>query len=164
MGRAIHAIVASYRLLVRVVVGTALALTVGPSVVRAAGHRSKGEMFPLSRWAMFNRVDSRVDDYGIRIRSLAGKSVSPPVYFENAGLELSQSVTAYYAIQKFAERTVAQDADVATSRALVEQRYLGGPGVEYELVARRWDPLVRWSGGPFKSERVVASFVSGGGP
>jgi hypothetical protein len=146
---------------VRVVVGTALALTIGPSVVRAAGHRSKGEMFPLSRWAMFNRVDSEVDDYGIRIRSLAGQTVSPPVYFENAGLELSQSVTAYHAIQKFAERTLKQEADVGTSRTLVEQRYLGGPGVEYELVARRWDPLVRWNGGSFKSERVIASFVSG---
>jgi hypothetical protein len=118
-------------------------------------------MFPLSRWAMFNRVDSQVDDYGIRIRSLAGKTVSPPVYFENAGLELSQSVTAYHAIQKFAERTLKQESDAGTSRTLVEQRYLGGPGVEYELVARRWDPLVRWNGGPFKSERVIASFVSG---
>jgi hypothetical protein len=153
--------VASYRLLLRVVVGTALALTLGPTLVRAAGHRSKGELFPLSRWAMFNRVDSQVDDYGIRLRTLAGKPVSPPVYFENAGFTMSQLVTAYIAIQKFAERTVKQDADVDTARTLVEQQYLGGPGVEYDLVARRWDPLVRWKGGPFESERLIASFVSG---
>jgi hypothetical protein len=162
--RAISGSVASYRVLIRVVVGTAIALTLGPTVVRAAGHRSKGEMFPLSRWAMFNRIDSQVDDYGIRIRAIGGKPVSPPVYFENAGLEQSQSVTAYYGIQKFAERTVAHDADAATSRALVEQRYLGNLAVEYELVARRWDPLVRWNGGPFQSERVIESFVSGAHP
>jgi hypothetical protein len=152
--------VTSYRLLVRVVVGMALAFTIGPTIVRAAGHRSKGEMFPLSRWAMFNRIDSQVDDYGIRIFARAGKAVKPPVYFENAGFDGSQSVTAYHAIQRFAQRTVAQDADAATSRALVEQKYLGEPAVEYELVARRWDPLVRWNGGPFESERVIASFVS----
>jgi hypothetical protein len=148
----------------RVVVGTALALTLGPTLVRAAGHRSKGELFPLSRWAMFNRVDSQVDDYGLRLRTLAGKPVSPPVYFENAGLASSQSVTAYVAIQKLGERTVKHDADVDTSRILVEQQYLGGPGVEYDLVARRWDPLLRWKGGPFKSERVIASLVSGANP
>jgi hypothetical protein len=152
--------VASYRLLSRVVVGTALALTLGPTLVRAAGHRSKGELFPLSRWAMFNRVDSQVDDYGLRICTLAGKPVSPPVYFENAGLASSQSVAAYVAIQKLGERTVKHDAEVDTSRTLVEREYLGGPGVEYELVARRWDPLVRWNGGPFKSERVIGRFVS----
>lgn len=151
----------SYRLLLRVVVGTALALTLGPTLVRAAGHRSKGEMFPLSRWAMFNRVDSQVDDYGIRLHTLAGGKPVSPVYFENADLALSQSVTAYVAIQKFGERTVKHDADIDTSRTLVEQQYLGGPGVAYELVARHWDPLVRWSGGPFKSERVIANFVSG---
>lgn len=153
---------ASYRVLLRVVAGTALALTLGPTLVRAAGHRSKGELFPLSRWAMFNRVDSQVDDYGIRLRRVAGKPVSPPVYFENAGLPQSQSVTAYIAIQKFAERTLRKDTDVGTARALVERQYLGGSGVEYDLVARSWDPLVRWNGGPFKSERVLASFVSGG--
>jgi hypothetical protein len=145
-------------------VGTALALTLGPTAVRAAGHPSKGEMFPLSRWAMFNRIYSQVDDYGIRIRAIGGTPVSPPVYYENAGLERSQSVTAYVAIQKFAERTVAHDPDAATSRTLVEERYLGKPAVEYELVARRWDPLVRWNGGPFQSERVIESFVSGARP
>jgi hypothetical protein len=156
--------VASYRLLVKVVAGTALALTLGPTVVRAAGHRSKGEMFPLSRWAMFNRIDSQVDDYGIRIRAIGGNALSPPVYYENAGFEQSQSVTAYYAIQKFAERTLRQDPDAPVSRTLIEARYLARPGVEYELVARRWDPLVRWNGGAFQSEKVVASFVSGGNP
>jgi len=149
---------------VRVVVGVALTCTLGPTIVRAAGHRSKGEIFPLSRWPMFNRIDSQVDDYGIRIRVRAGKAVTPPMYFENAGLPDSQSVTAYHAIQKFAQRTVAGEADAATARALVEQKYLGEPGVEYELVARRWDPLVRWNGGPFKSERVIASFVSQAAP
>jgi hypothetical protein len=142
-------------------VGTALALTVGPTLVRAAGHRSKGEMFPLSRWAMFNRIDSQVDDYGLRIRAVAGQALSPPVYFENAGLAQSQSVTAYHAIQKFAERTLAHDSEADTSRTLVEERYLAQAAVEYDLVARRWDPLARWNGGPFKSERVLLSFVSG---
>ena len=156
--------VTSYRLLVRVVAGTALVMLLGPTLVRAAGHRSKGEMFPLSRWAMFNRVDSRVDDYGIRIRAIAGRAVSPPVYYENAGFADSQSVTAYHAIQHFAERSLARDADAGEARKLVEERYLAQPGVEYELVARRWDPLVRWGGGPFQNERVVASFVSGASP
>jgi hypothetical protein len=155
----------TYRRLVRVVTGAALALTVGPVLVLALHRRSEGELFPLSLWSMFNRVYSQVDDYGIRILSSAGRPVAvPPPYFENAGFEASRSVTAYHAIQTFAELTVAHEAGAEEARSLVERRYLAQPGVEYELVARRWDPLVRWNGGAFKSERPIERFTSKVGP
>jgi len=150
-----------YRRLVRVVTGTALALTLGPVLVLAADRRSEGELFPLSLWSMFNRVYSQIDDYGLRVLSIPGRpAASPPPYFENAGFGASQSVTAYHAIQAFAELTVSHRAGAEEARRLVEERYLSQPGVEYELVARRWDPLVRWNGGAFKMERPVGRFVS----
>jgi hypothetical protein len=155
----------TYRRLVRVVTIVALALTVGPVLVLAIHRRSEGELFPLSLWSMFNRVYSQVDDYGIRILSIAGRPVaSPPPYFENAGFEASQSVTAYHAIQKFAELTVSHEAGAEEARNLVERRYLAQSGVDYELVARRWDPLVRWKGGPFQAERPIERFTSQVGP
>lgn len=150
----------SYGLLGRVVLGTWLLLTVGPSLVRAAGHRSKGEMFPLSRWAMFDRVDSQVNDYGLRIEAAGSGPRATPVYFENAGLPASSSVTAYHAIQKLGDALAAKRADLPDARALVEAQYLGRPGLGYEVVARRWDPLVRWHGGPFQSERTIGHFVT----
>jgi hypothetical protein len=151
----------TYRRVVRVVTGTALVLTLGPVLVLAVHRRSEGELFPLSLWSMFNRVYSQMDDYGLRILSIAGRPVAePPPYFETAGFEASQSVTAYHAIQKFAELTVAKEPGAQEARSLVEERYLARPGVEYELVARRWDPLVRWNGGAFKSERPIERFTS----
>jgi len=151
----------TYRRLVRVVTLAALALTVGPVLVLAIHRRSEGELFPLSLWSMFNRVYSQVDDYGLRILSIAGEPVaSPAPYFENAGFEASQSVTAYQAIQKFADLTVSHEAGAEEARNLVERRYLARPGVDYELVARRWDPLVRWNGGAFKTERPIERFTS----
>lgn len=60
-------------------------MTLVPTALMALGHSSRGEIYPLSRWPMFSRIDSKVKDFGLKIHSVGSRRLAHPKYFEKAG-------------------------------------------------------------------------------
>jgi hypothetical protein len=149
---------AYYRLQVLIVAGWLVSVVV-PPLATVARPSLRGDLFPLSVWAMFARVHNVMDDFGLLILQIADRPLEPPRYLEEVGpgLPAGGSIEAYHAVQALGQATAAgDDGRVATLRTLVEGRYLAAtPGVRYQLVRRRWDPLRRWRGHPFRSEEPL---------
>jgi hypothetical protein len=147
----------SYHRLISTLTVAAAALLVAPTVLRSIGHSSNGELFPLSRWSMFNKVFTTRDDFGLRVIEVDGKRLDNPTYLEHAGLKPKPTISTYYAIQAVGQRLGRGD-ELETAKALVERTYLPPTGVKYEIVARKYDVLRVWQGETFTSERVLATF------
>ena len=131
--------------------------------------RREGEVFPLFSWSLYSKVPGEDADYAVRILSVAGAALDPPLFPQEAqsfftGTEPS---AAFMTMQRLGEALEKRDADeVKAHRRLLEEHHLRGRGIiRYEIVRRRFNTLARWSSGGFTSVRTVAVLsTDGAGP
>jgi hypothetical protein len=127
----------------------------------------RGDLFPLSMWAMFYRVHNVMEDFGLLILEVGDERLIPPRYLEDAGprFRAPGSIAAYHTIQALGRALAAGDArQVAALRTLLEAHYIhpSAPAtVGYRIVRRRWDPIRRWRQHDFLSEEPMETFRAG---
>ena len=119
---------------------------------------------------MFYKVHNTMEDVGIRVTSVQGKSLKRPTYFEDANYKHSKKVSAYHAIQKFGRAATAAKKQglragrlppsVLKARQQFEAAWLRKAQVQYELVHRRWNPYERIHAKKFQQQKVLYSFES----
>jgi len=131
--------------------------------------RRDAEVFPLFAWSLFSTVPAEDTDYAVRILSIGGEVLEPPLYFQQARFffEGTDSIAAFMTVQRLGDALKAGDAAaIAAHRRLLERQYLRGRGVvRYEIVRRTFNTLTRWSSGGFRSVRPVAALsTAGAGP
>ncbi len=111
------------------------------------------EVYPFASWSLFTWVPNEVNDHSVRLISLNGRSLDPPLFFEDSreyfrGAPLSPARGLMLHLGREMQRGSADAPDL---RRRFERLYLNGQGaVEYEVVARRYDPLERWRAGRFR--------------
>ena len=149
----------------RKVIATTFALLVVLTLIAVAtevsGHY---QVLPFSSWSLFSKHPPREKtDYGIRFTSIDGRPQDPPVYFESAGLQESESPPAYELIQDLGghvERDEVLRADAVwttfASRFLPDVRT-----AEVEVVRRTYDILDRRRCDCFEVETVVGTVRKG---
>ena len=126
----------------------------------------QGEIFPFASWSLFSLVPNACEDFAVRLLSVEGTELSPPQYFESAGLRFSGATNhaAHVAIDRLGKALIAGDLPGADRvRRRFEREYLGKEArhVRYELVARVYDPFERWHGGGFRQVRTLGVYEAG---
>ena len=121
------------------------------------------EVFPVYSWDLFSTIPSPVErDLGLRITSVGGQPLNPPVYVQQLSTVFPRAATidAFVTIQSLgAAARDHNDTEVEKLRGYLEPTFLGGAGaVEYEVIERRFDPLRRWQTGELLDEKTLASF------
>jgi hypothetical protein len=112
------------------------------------------ELYPFASWSLFTWVPNEVNDHSIRLLSIDGRPLDPPIFFEDSrehfrGAPLSPARVMMLHLGRATES--ADEKTAADLRRRFERLYLDGQGaVEYEIVARRFDPLERWRQGHFR--------------
>lgn len=107
--------------------------------------RSARQLFPLSSWLIFSLVPGTVQEFAVRIRGYGESTVSPPLFFAEAGSIVPDphSVKAFEQIQRFGRSVDENRPDAERMRIVFERNFLPR-GVEYELVRIRYRPLERY--------------------
>lgn len=131
--------------------------------------RRDGEVFPVFSWSLYSTVPGEDTDYAVRILSVGGKALDPPLFLQEARSFFTgtEPTAAFMTMQRLGDALEKRDADeVKAHRRLLEEHHLRGQGViRYEIVRRRFNTLARWSSGGFTSVRTVAVLsTDGAGP
>lgn len=122
------------------------------------------ELFPFFNWSLFTNVPNEKHDFGLRLLSVDGEMLNPPLYFEEADVWFaeSHSIVAYKTIQGFGnDIRKNNEMSVAETRPFIESFYLEGKAVEYEVVRRTYHPVERFRSGSFVDETALTQFPSG---
>ena len=149
----------SYRSLKLLVAGILCGYAAAALVLKVT-LRQDGEVFPLFSWSLYSTVHGEDADYAVRILSVAGEALDPPLFFQEARLFFAgtEPIAAFMTVQRLGDALEKRDADaVRAHRRLLEHHHLRGRGVvRYEIVRRTFNTLGRWSSGGFTSVRTVA--------
>jgi hypothetical protein len=127
---------------------------------------ARQEVFPVFRWDLFAKTPNptRVDS-SIRLLELDGKSLSPPLYFEEAGIVSGGPATqARSGMDRLARAVKNDEQQLEFIRARFEREYLGEyRSGRYEIVQRTYDILERRVCDCYIEEEVIAEFELGRG-
>jgi hypothetical protein len=120
------------------------------------------EIYPFAAWSLFSMVHNECRDYSVRVLEVNGTKLERPIYFEDA-VGYFPSAThngARMCIQRLGAAIEQKNALAAErERAELEGMHLHARrSVGYDLVKRRYDPLVRFREGTFLEERTLATF------
>lgn len=111
------------------------------------GSREK-DIIPFYSWFLFDRVPNGQRSYEIRIRKQNGKTISPPVLFENADGIVAEpkSPKARLITKTMGENSERRDeAGLEQLRKQFEQAFLVA-SASYDLVITTYDPVARFKG------------------
>jgi hypothetical protein len=122
----------------------------------------QGEIFPFASWSLFSFVPNISHDFSIRVLSLNGSALTPPVFFEDStALFESASKHGARVLIDLLGQALAQGEVAEAERIRDRFEHLCMPGmtaVRYELVARVYDPLERFRTGRLRAVRTVRTF------
>lgn len=122
------------------------------------------QVLPFSDWSLFSTLPEREQvDYGLRITSIDGEALDPPVYFESAGLRGSKAPPSFELIQDIGghvEQGQPLRADVAW-RTFAGRYLTDVDSAQVEVVERRYDVLDRRRCDCFETETVIATLEMG---
>ena len=125
------------------------------------------EIFPFFGWSLFSKVPDEGRHYSILIYRQDGQKIDPPAPFLVApdSVVTGNRYIARKVIQRLGQAYDRGEAEeVEELRRLLEQNYLAGRKVRYELVHERYQPLELWRTGESTERRVLTVFVKGGTP
>ncbi|MEQ9620041.1 MAG: hypothetical protein RIG61_12820 [Deltaproteobacteria bacterium] len=118
------------------------------------------EIFPIYSWSLFAKTPSEVNDYSIRVISLRGQKLEEPFFLEESGGRLPQTGAgnAYRIVQVLGKAVVKGDKKKAADMILLlNTLYPGLMGdMNFEIVARKYNPLERLKFKEYKDIRVVS--------
>lgn len=123
----------------------------------------QGEVFPIASWSLFSLVPNICNDFSLRLLDVNGKPLAPARFFEDSR-SLFSAATDHAArvvidrMGKAMEAGAAREAEDIRLRFDAEYLRKQAHQVRYELVAREYDPLERWSTGKLRSVRVLGSY------
>jgi hypothetical protein len=125
---------------------------------------ARQEVFPVFRWDLFAKTPSQTRvDSALRLLELNGRTLSPPVYFEEAGIVSGGPATqARAGVDRLARAVRNRDEQLEFIRARFEREYLGEfQSGRYEIVRRTYDILERRRCNCYIEEEVLAEFELG---
>jgi hypothetical protein len=132
------------------------------AVTIKATFRHEREVFPLFSWSLYSTVPREEADYGVRVLTVGGQALDPPLFFEDARsffpyVNQSQLMMTVQLLGRALDSGNAEA--VKRYRRLVERHHLRGRGVvHYEIVRRAFNTLARWATGKFRVVRSVGTF------
>jgi hypothetical protein len=128
--------------------------------------RGEDELLPFFTWSLFSRVPEReAVHYSIRLVEVDGRTLDPPVYFDEASalLATTQLPEANTTLQDLGRAVEAGDEDaVDAARSTLESRFLNElDSATYEVVRRRFDIVDRVECDCFVEETTLRELTFG---
>lgn len=102
------------------------------------------ELFPIYSWDLFSYIPAHTAEFAIRITAVNGKTLDPPLYFNEATqyIPAAQTIEAFALIQRFGNAVYTNKSDAVTLQEQFESLYLQQlETVSYELVIRSFDAI-----------------------
>ncbi|MCK5448951.1 MAG: hypothetical protein KAJ43_12450 [Gemmatimonadetes bacterium] len=116
----------------------------------------RSEVYPVFSWALFGKVPNEQTQFALRILAYDGSPLDDGLLFEQAEGIVAEphSIAAQHAIRRLGTAaTRGTKEEEAEARHLLEQIYLK-PGLRYEIVRVRYEPLSRWRTGEREIEPI----------